>query len=58
MLFGHWSTLGAFHEQGADVTGLDSGCVWGQALTAARLDADGPTLIRVPCAQRARPQPE
>lgn len=56
ILFGHWSTLGCW--QGAGVTGLDSGCVWGQALTAARLDRAGPTLIRVPCAQQARPQPE
>jgi bis(5'-nucleosyl)-tetraphosphatase (symmetrical) len=54
ILFGHWSTLGCW--QGAGTTGLDSGCVWGQALTAARLDPDGPTLIRVPCAQLARPQ--
>lgn len=54
ILFGHWSTLGAW--QGAGVTGLDSGCVWGQTLTAARLDPAGPALIHVPCVQQARPQ--
>lgn len=54
ILFGHWSTLGCRQEAG--ITGLDSGCVWGQTLTAARLDAEGPTLVCVPCAQQARPQ--
>ncbi len=29
IVFGHWSTLGFFRN--ADVTGLDTGCVWGGA---------------------------
>lgn len=35
-LFGHWSALGAGARKGA--FSLDSGCVWGGALTALRLD--------------------
>ncbi len=36
ILFGHWSTLGRYEGRG--VTCLDTGCVWGAALTALRLD--------------------
>jgi len=36
VVFGHWSTLGFFNN--ADVTALDTGCVWGGSLTALRLD--------------------
>jgi bis(5'-nucleosyl)-tetraphosphatase (symmetrical) len=36
IVFGHWSTLGFFRN--AEVTGIDTGCVWGQSLTALRLD--------------------
>jgi bis(5'-nucleosyl)-tetraphosphatase (symmetrical) len=36
VIFGHWSTLGLWHDHG--VLGLDSGCLWGGRLTAARLD--------------------
>jgi len=36
VVFGHWSTLGYFNN--ADVTALDTGCVWGGSLTALRLD--------------------
>ena len=48
MIFGHWSTLGFFSN--ADVTGLDTGCVWGGALTALRLDHPHATPVQVPCA--------
>lgn len=34
--FGHWSTLGLL--QRADLLALDTGCVWGGALSAARLE--------------------
>jgi bis(5'-nucleosyl)-tetraphosphatase (symmetrical) len=37
IVFGHWSTLGVWNEDG--VIGLDSGCLWGGRLTAVRLDA-------------------
>lgn len=36
VVFGHWSALGL--HVGNDVIGLDSGCVWGRALTAIRLE--------------------
>jgi len=38
LVFGHWSALGLMVR--SDVVGLDSGCVWGGALTAVDLDAD------------------
>ena len=37
VIFGHWSALGLVQEHG--VVGLDTGCVWGGALTALDLDA-------------------
>ena len=36
IIFGHWSALGFVRR--TNVVGLDSGCVWGGALTAVRLD--------------------
>ncbi len=36
IIFGHWATLG--HYIGHGVYALDSGCVWGGALTALRLE--------------------
>jgi len=35
VVFGHWSALGLALRD--DLLGLDSGCVWGRALTAVRL---------------------
>ena len=35
IVFGHWSTLGLLQRPG--LLGLDTGCVWGGALSAARL---------------------
>lgn len=46
LVFGHWSQLGLVVEP--HVLGLDSGCVWGGALSALRLEDR--TLFRVPCA--------
>ena len=53
--FGHWSTLkGAVVHQG--VLALDTGCVWGGCLTAARIGSDGQTeRIQVDCPQSQRP---
>ena len=51
VVFGHWSTLGVMVRD--DVIGLDSGCVWGGALTAIRLEDR--TLFQVPCPQARRP---
>nr|MBO2512979.1 diadenosine tetraphosphatase [Gammaproteobacteria bacterium] len=46
IVFGHWSALGVVTRD--DITALDSGCVWGRALTAVPLDPPGPP-IAVPC---------
>ncbi|MGH8140086.1 MAG: symmetrical bis(5'-nucleosyl)-tetraphosphatase [Steroidobacteraceae bacterium] len=46
VIFGHWSALGFLKRNG--VVGLDSGCVWGGALTAFDLDTERPP-ITVPC---------
>jgi bis(5'-nucleosyl)-tetraphosphatase (symmetrical) len=53
--FGHWSTLGQVHRDG--VLPLDTGCVWGGCLTAARMGASPGTVERlsVPCAQARKP---
>jgi bis(5'-nucleosyl)-tetraphosphatase (symmetrical) len=51
VVFGHWSALGLVVRD--DVIGLDSGCVWGGALTAFDLDgsrAGGGVPISVSCA--------
>jgi bis(5'-nucleosyl)-tetraphosphatase (symmetrical) len=47
VIFGHWSALGLVLRPG--IVGLDSGCVWGGALTAFDLDGEQPPLS-VPCA--------
>jgi bis(5'-nucleosyl)-tetraphosphatase (symmetrical) len=49
IVFGHWSALGLHRERG--VLGIDTGCVWGGALTAVNLDdADAPP-VSVPSRQ-------
>ena len=47
IIFGHWSALGRW--QGNGVIGLDSGCLWGRALSAARLDVRPVEFLSVPC---------
>jgi bis(5'-nucleosyl)-tetraphosphatase (symmetrical) len=39
IVFGHWAALGLLRRR--DVTALDTGCVWGNHLTAVRLDRPG-----------------
>lgn len=52
VIFGHWSALGYINAHG--VIGLDTGCVWGGALTALDLDsARAPVMI--PCAGYQQP---
>ena len=55
LVFGHWSTLGRYDAPG--VHALDSGCVWGGALTALRLDGE-PQWISLPCTGYCRPGEE
>ena len=51
--FGHWSTLGL--QMRADLLALDTGCVWGGALSAVRVDGGRRELIQVACEQAAVP---
>jgi bis(5'-nucleosyl)-tetraphosphatase (symmetrical) len=51
--FGHWSALGLLDRP--DVLGLDTGCVWGGQLTAARIDGGRRELIQVDCDQAQKP---
>ena len=51
LVCGHWSTLGLKVTERALL--IDTGCVWGGALTAARLE-DG-EIIQLPCAEHLAP---
>ena len=53
IVFGHWSTLGACDVPG--VHHLDTGCVWGGALTALRLDGRHRERISIPCPGTCEP---
>jgi len=48
IVFGHWAALGL--SIGAHHVGLDTGCVWGKALTAYKLD-DG-SVVQVKAVER------
>ena len=50
---GHWSTLGRF--AGLGVYAIDTGCVWGGALTAMRIDVEEPEFV-VLHSDRPKPQ--
>lgn len=45
IIFGHWSALGLYMAN--NVYALDTGCLWGGALTALRLDDKA--VFQVPC---------
>lgn len=51
IVFGHWSTLGLFLRE--DVICLDSGCVWGGALTGMRLQDR--KLVQIRCSRFQTP---
>lgn len=53
--FGHWSTLGAVQRN--DLQALDTGCVWGGCLTAARITGVPGQVerISVRCEQASKP---
>ena len=53
IIFGHWSTLG-FHQD-ENVLSLDTGCLWGGKLTAARIDSDDVEIVQVECAVAMEP---
>lgn len=52
IVFGHWSALGL--KQTHNLLGLDTGCLWGSKLTAARLDSDTPKIYSVECEAKRR----
>jgi bis(5'-nucleosyl)-tetraphosphatase (symmetrical) len=50
VIFGHWSTLGLIQKR--NVSGLDTGCVWGGKLTAievpdAKSSSHKPRIVQV-----------
>lgn len=47
IVFGHWAALGLQNRD--NIIALDSGCAWGGALSAVRLDTDKREFISVPC---------
>lgn len=49
IVFGHWSALGA--GVFGNAIALDSGCVWGNKLTAVRLDSEVVEFTSVDCVQ-------
>jgi bis(5'-nucleosyl)-tetraphosphatase (symmetrical) len=50
---GHWSTLGLV--QRPDLLAIDTGCVWGGALTAVRVDGGRRDVIQVRCDEACAP---
>ncbi|AJP47495.1 diadenosine tetraphosphatase [Rugosibacter aromaticivorans] len=48
---GHWSALGYFEQP--DLLAIDTGCLWGGALTAVRLEDR--RVFRLPCPQQVKP---
>ena len=53
IIFGHWSSLGIWQKDG--VIGLDTGCVWGGALTAVRVDDGHRDFFQTRCPQQQTP---
>jgi bis(5'-nucleosyl)-tetraphosphatase (symmetrical) len=56
IVFGHWAALGLLRR--SDITALDTGCVWGNYLTAARLDKPTRPTTRVSGALSRLPRAE
>lgn len=55
IIFGHWSTLGFYHDE--RVLSLDTGCLWGGELTAARIDLKKVEIVSVSCNATVKPTP-
>jgi bis(5'-nucleosyl)-tetraphosphatase (symmetrical) len=51
--FGHWSTLGLINSP--RLLALDTGCVWGGALSAMRVDGGRRELMQIACAAEQQP---
>lgn len=52
LVTGHWSRLGMHMDAG--LLSIDTGCLWGQTLTAVRLDDGSEQVYRVDCSDLAR----
>jgi bis(5'-nucleosyl)-tetraphosphatase (symmetrical) len=52
VICGHWSTLGLVRR--TDLLALDTGCVWGGALTAVNLDVEDEP-VQLPCGGHQEP---
>lgn len=52
--FGHWSALGLINRP--DLIALDTGCVWGGALSSMRIDGGRRELFQIDCAAPQRGQ--
>lgn len=50
IIFGHWSALGYYEDE--NVLALDTGCVWGAKLTAARIDTEEVQIVSVDCTKK------
>jgi bis(5'-nucleosyl)-tetraphosphatase (symmetrical) len=46
IIFGHWSSLGFYHDE--NVIALDTGCVWNNRLTAIQLKTEITTAVECP----------
>jgi bis(5'-nucleosyl)-tetraphosphatase (symmetrical) len=51
--FGHWSTLGLINRP--HLLAIDTGCVWGGALTAIRVDGGRREATQLPCTRMQAP---
>lgn len=51
--FGHWSTLGLVNRP--ELLAIDTGCVWGGALTAVRVDGGRREVVQVACEAAQQP---
>ena len=56
IIFGHWSTLGLYEDD--HVLSLDTGCLWGGKLTAARIDCDEVEIVSIDCSKKEESEVE
>ena len=52
IIFGHWSALGL--KQTDNLLGIDTGCLWGSQLTAARIDTCPVEIYQVQCTAKKK----
>ena len=54
IIFGHWSTLRLYDVVNTNIFPIDTGCVWGDELTAIKLQ-DEPEVISINCPEICKP---